>query len=158
MRLQGVQEVLKEESEQNRMLNDLAWQDVKEYQQHLRDEARKSLSFRLAEAKRHHMIDLEQHRQKLDQLHEELLLKRQDWQDINAYREQERESRRKSVGLRLQSWRIQKLAEEKLEAKKRLILEEEARYREMDWEDLNEAKNILKQEELENLRKGKMVF
>lgn len=156
MRLAGVREAEKEQAAMDTELNELAWGDVKEYQSCLREERRKSLSLRLAESRRHHAIDLDEHRNLLDLMHAELATKHADWQDVNAYKQAEKESRRKSVSMRLDSWRTQRLAEEKLKAKKLLIQEEEARYREMDWEDLCKAKQSLKEEELENLKLGRM--
>lgn len=58
---------------------------------------------------------------------------------------------------RLDSWREQRLAEEKLREKKRMIEEENMRYRLEDWQDLQKYKEQLKLEEMKNLL-DRMVF
>jgi len=52
---------------------------------------------------------------------------------------------------RLDSWREQRLAEEKLKEKKRLIEEENMRFRLQDWQDLQAYKEQMKLEELKNM-------
>jgi hypothetical protein len=156
MRQEGIKQAEREVEAEERILSDLAWQDVKQYQQQLRDEERKDLSFRLAEAKRYHLIDLEAHREKLDKIHDELTVRHMNWMDDQEYAAGEKAKRRQSVSMRLDSWRLQRMAEEKWAAKKRLADEEDARYREMDWEDLCRAKEALKMEEIESLQLGRM--
>jgi hypothetical protein len=158
MRLAGEKEAVKEQEANDRMLSELAWRDVQEYQAAEREKSRQSLAFRLADSRRQQAAALEEHRKALDIMHEELETKHRDWQDVNAYKEKEKSNRRKSVALRLESWRSQKMAEEKLKAKKMLIMEEDARYKEQDWEDLMKAKRSLKEEEIANLKLGRMVF
>lgn len=147
MRLKGIAEATKELESEDKELSDQAWRDVKVYQEELRCAARKSLSCRLAESRRHQAVALEEHRQHLDVLHDEFATKYLNWQDVNAYKDQEIEQRRKSISLRLHSWRSQRIAEEKLKARKVLIEEEDARLREQDWEELTKAKELLKIEE-----------
>jgi hypothetical protein len=78
---------------------------------------------------------------------EEIERRRQDWLDVKEYEQKEKDCQRMAVLLRLESWRAQKMAEKKLQAKKRMIAEEEARYAEMDREDL-----ALAQQELQILQ------
>ena len=56
----------------------------------------------------------------------------------------ENQKRRMSVVLRLDSWRMQKMAEQKLKAKKMMIQEEEVMYAEMDREALQLSKEQMK--------------
>ena len=129
-------------------LSDLAWRDVQKYQCELREEARKSLAFRLADSRRQQQLAIEEHRLHLDKLHEEFAIRHVEWKDVNAIKEKEAEKKRRmSVALRMDSWKCQRLAEEKLAAKKALIAQESARLDEEDWEALKRAKELLKMEE-----------
>lgn len=77
---------------------------------------------------------------------------------LKQSQEDEQRRRRLSVMLHMQSWKIQSLAQEKLDEKKRMIEEENIRLQEQDWEDLNRAKKEqLEQEKLDRL-KGGMIF
>ena len=112
------------------------WADVKAHQAKQREERRQSLAWRIAESRRQKEVDLGIHSEKMTNLLNEIKLRRQDWLDVKQYEHDEKIRRRMSVMLRLDSWRIQKMAEQKLKAKKMLIAQEEARCVEMDREAL----------------------
>lgn len=127
---------------------------VEEYKKQQCDEERMEIATRLAAAKRIHELDLEEHRRKLDIVHDILESRRQDWIDVKTYQNQDRESRRKSVGLRLDSWRQQKMAKEKAKTRERMQAEEDSFYRQMDHEDIQSAKKAIKEEEIAKLKMG----
>lgn len=158
MRLQGEKQAAKAIDDANRELSEQAWRDVKAYQAKEREERRKSLANRLVESRKQNEIALELHRHALDAMHSQLESKRQDWLDIRAAKEEQRERSRKSIAFRIDSWRQQRLAETMLEAKKQYEAEEEARIREQDREDLELAKRLLKEKELEDKSKGGFIL
>ena len=129
-------------------------QAVDEYKRQQRDEERMEVAARLAAAKREHELDLEEHRRKLDIVHDILETRRQDWMDVREHEASEKENRRKSVCLRLDSWRQQKMEKEKTRSRQRMEAEEEAFYRQMDHEDLQAAKRAAKEEEIVSLQLG----
>lgn len=144
MRLQGHQDIQKQQELQEFITREEEWKDIQNYKQHLQEEKRKSLAKRLAEARKAEQQDLEKHRLELDNIHQELERRREDWIDVENYKFQQKMKSRQSVLLRLESWRDQRLAEEKLEAKKRLVEEENMRLRYQDWIDLQQAKGAMK--------------
>lgn len=124
-------------------LEEAAWRDVKVYQEKMRAEARESLAFRMIEAKKGHEYDLNKHRCMLNALHDEMQSKRENWISMNEYKAQEDERRRMSIAYRLDSWKQEKLAKEMWRSKQQILLDEEARLRAQDWEDLQAAKREL---------------
>ena len=78
--------------------------------------------------------------------------------DVQNYQATERENRRKSVALRLDSWRDQKLASEKLRNQQMLQEEEDAYLKELEAEDLRNAKEAMKNAEKMDLLLGKFAF
>ena len=129
-------------------------QAVNEYKKQQQDEERMEVAARLVAAKRAHEVDLIEHRRKLNIVHDMLETRRQDWMDIKEYEKGEKENRRKSVCLRLDSWRQQKMVKEQEKRRERMRAEEEAFYRQMDHEDLQAAKQAAKAEEISSLQLG----
>lgn len=127
---------------------------VREMEKHKKDEERMEIAKRLVEAKRQHELDLNEHRRKLDEVHNMMESRRQDWLDVQDYRAREAENRRKSVCFRLDSWRQQKLLRQKEKAKAKMIAEEEAFFKQMDHEDKLEAQHRAKEEEIKKLQLG----
>ena len=78
--------------------------------------------------------------------------------DVREYQASERENRRKSVALRLDSWREQKLATEKLRNQQILQQEEDAYFKELEAEDLRNAKEAMKNAEKMDILLGKFAF
>jgi hypothetical protein len=156
MRLEGERYNQLEKEAIDRELTVAAWQDVQAYQERCREERRQSLAQRLVESRQQKQRSLEEHRLKLDALHDEFNTRRLDW-SAEEMAEDEKKRRRFSLALRLDSWRMQRLAEEKLKEKKRMIEEENIRCRMQDWEDLQRAKEELKLRERANLL-NKMIF
>lgn len=158
MRLEGEAQAKKAQEEADRELSLEAWRDVKAYLEDQREKVRRSLAWRIADASRKHEADLSHHREKMDALHRDLELKRLGWLDTQIYREEEKARSRKSIALRLESWRINKIAEEKEKAKQELIAEEDALQREQDREELLAAKLAIEMmEKRKNLEPG-MIF
>lgn len=127
---------------------------VKEYKKQQQDEERMEVAARLAAAKRAHEVDLKEHRRKLNIVHDILETRRQDRIDTMEYEKGEKEKRRKSVCLRLDSWRQQKMAKEQAKRREQMRAAEEAFYRQMDHEDLQAAKQAAKEEEISSLQLG----
>lgn len=136
----------------------MAWKDVQKYQEQMRDEERKEIARRLVAARKQHQQDLQNHQQSLEKLHEEMSTRRMNWLDEQSYEQQQQQRRRMSVAYRLDSWRQQKLAEEMLQARDSFERDEDARLKAQDWEDLQEAKKRLQDDERQNLVQGRMVF
>ncbi|RYH00619.1 hypothetical protein EON65_49015 [archaeon] len=116
------------------------WKDVQAYREKMREEARRSLAFRLAEKHRLKEIDMTEHDQKMRSIHLDLLCRREDCMAIREHKIEEEARRRKSISMRLQHWKEVKMQEAKLKEKEEMMKEEEARLREMDREDLLAAK------------------
>jgi hypothetical protein len=140
MRLEGERQAQQLADVADRELRDAAWRDVQAYREQQRAEQRKSMAFRIADAQRKHEIELCQHQEALQRMHLDFQCKREDWLALQESKREEAERRRKSVSLRLDSWRQQRLAEEKERERKEMIAEEEAILREMDREELFAAK------------------
>ena len=78
--------------------------------------------------------------------------------DVRDYQASERENRRKSVALRLDSWREQKLATEKMRNQQLLEQEEDAYFKELEAEALRNAREAMKNSEKMDLLLGKFAF
>jgi hypothetical protein len=70
-----------------------------------------------------------------------------NWQDDQRAAEADRQRRRQSTVLRLDSWRRERMVEEMLHSQEQLMADEDARLRAQDWEDLQAAKAALKMAE-----------
>ena len=77
-----------------------------------------------------------------------------NWQDDQRAAEADRQRRRQSTVLRLDSWRRERMVEEMLHSQEQLMADEDARLRAQDWEDLQAAKAALKVEERMDRLKG----
>lgn len=140
MRQEGERQAQRLADIADRELREAAWRDVQNYRAEQRAEQRKSMAWRIADAHRKHEIELCHHQEALQRMHLDLQCKREDWLALQEYKRHEAERRRMSVALRLDSWRQQRLAEEKERERKEMIAEEEAILREMDREELIAAK------------------
>ena len=138
----------KEIEAQDYALSAKAWQDVKEYQEKCRAKERLSLANKICESRKQQEIAIEAHRAALDQLHESMENKRLDWLEVRELRKREDQRARKSIGLRLDSWRKQKVAEAKLETVLAARADEDARLRELDREAVQEHTKQLKLQSL----------
>lgn len=140
MRQEGEKQAQLVAEQADHELREKAWQDVRAYREQQRAEQRKSLAWRLADAHRKHEIDVAMHEEQLNRMHLDLQCKREDWLALQEYKKEEAERRRKSISLRVQSWKTQRLAEEKEQERREMLAEEEAILREMDREELLAAK------------------
>lgn len=146
LRLEGQTAAQQAAEREDRELALAAMLDVKDHISKEREAARKSLAFRLVEARKLQEMELGCHQQALNSLHQELESRRLDWLDLNEAKAADKERSRQSIAFRMDSWRQQRLAEEMLLAKQQLLEAEEARLREQDREDLLVAKSRLQHE------------
>ena len=77
--------------------------------------------------------------------------------ELRSDKEEQAARSRKSISYRLDSWRQQKMAAEKLKAKQRIIEEENRNFKDMDFLDTQQAKYNLQEEERQNIIKGRML-
>ena len=140
MRLEGEKQAQRAAEDADRELREEAWRDVQRYRAEERRKQRESTAWRLADAHRKHEIELASHQEQLAKMHLDLQCRREDWLALQAYKAEEKERRRKSIQMRLDSWKKQKLAEEKQKLKELMMEEEDAIFREMDREELVAAK------------------
>ena len=127
------------------------WRAVKEYQAAQREAQRRSLAGRIAEAHRQKEVELEQHRAKMDAVQMDFATRRLDHLEMRQFREEERVRSRRSIALRLASWKDDRVKEEKERAKEQLAREEDAILREQDREELHAAKLALEMMERHNM-------
>lgn len=88
--------------------------DVEEAIKLDRESHRQSLAQRLVKSKLDREMDLMLHQENLNKLHEEFELKRLGHKDVQEYQRKEKESRRKSLEMRLQSHKNYKMEQLKL--------------------------------------------
>lgn len=119
------------------------WKAVKAYQAAQREAERKSLAGRIAEAHRQKQEDLEHHRQLMDAMNMDFELRRLDHLEMREFREEEKVRSRRSIALRLASWKEDKMARERARAKEMLELQEQAMQCEQDRDELQAAKIAL---------------
>lgn len=140
MRQQGEKQAEMAQQAKDYELRQLTWQDVQAYRAKQREEQRKSIAWRLADAHRQQEAVLTLHEENLRKMHLDLLCKREDMFSQREAQEEEAKRRRRSIQLRLQSWREIKLREEKERERVEMQKEEDALLREMDREELMAAK------------------
>jgi hypothetical protein len=131
---QGDQEYQKQVDAQDRELSEEAWRDVKRYQEKCREEQRAELAASLVHQKRAYALDLEKHQESLASLHHDMETRRKDWKAVKAAKKEETNRRRKSIAMRLDSWRGERLKEAKAKVASLAQADEEARAREEDRE------------------------
>ena len=124
----------KEAQMQDNQLSLEAWRDVKDYQESCRAKKRLSLANKITESRRHQEAAMEKHRKALDAMHEDLENKRMDWLEIREYKKRDEQRSRKSILVRLDSWRQQRVAEAKHQTVLAARADEEGRMRELDRE------------------------
>ena len=119
-------------------------EDVTKYNEDIKRKNRESLAQRLVIARKQHEMDIQQHCALLANMHADFSLKRAASKDVEAYKQQQKEARRRSVAMRLDSWRKSKISEEKRRQKLALFQEEDRRLREMDRQDMELAQQMMK--------------
>lgn len=158
MRQEGEKQTELQRQQEDYKLRQESWQDVQRYYNEQREQRRKSMAWRLADAHRQHEMDLTLHEENLRALHLDMLCKREDAEALQQYKAQERERARKSIEMRLELWRQQRMEEEKEREKRELIAEEDALLREMDREELLANKLALELMEKRNLLSSSIVL
>ena len=132
--------------EEDRELAEADRIELEAFQADERRKARESIANRVIEAKKTHESELLQHCSLLASIHADFALRNDAAKDVENYKKQQSENRRKSVALRLDSWRQQRMNEEKLTQKKAIQDEEDRRMRAMDRADMEAAQLMLKDE------------
>lgn len=140
LRLATEKEALHELERENFELSENAWRDVKAYQESQRAAARRSIAWRIADSQRQKEVDLKIHREQLVTMHMDFELKRLNHEELQTYRSQEKERSRKSIAMRLDSWRQHKVKTAQQKAAFDLQREEDAFLAEQDREALSIAK------------------
>jgi hypothetical protein len=91
---------------------------------------------------------MEKHREALNQLHEDLENKRTDWLEVRESKKRDEHRARKSILIRLDSWRQQRVAEAKHMTVLAARADEEGRLRELDREELNKYQKQMRLQEM----------
>jgi len=91
-------------------------------------------------------------------MHADLAARREDWVARAAHEIEEKSRRRLSVAMRLDSWREQRMAEEKLDQQRRLEEERDARLREEDREAVAELRRKERDDEMADRLNGSLVL
>lgn len=147
------------QEEANRLAQELnqkaeLWREEEARKIEERVRERRELARAIEESQRAKEQDLLRHRELLDQMHADYEARRQDWKAIEASKKESREKSRKSICLRLQSWRQRKMAQDQERTQQRMLEEQEALYRRQDMEDIRAAKAKAAAEEREQQLKG----
>ncbi len=119
---------------ESRLLTTAAWNDVKQYQEQCREHERQEIAQKINESRRQQEESLEAHSVALSLLHEDLESKRMDWLEVHQAKQEEVRKSRKSISMRLNSWRKQRVEEAKESSKRAARADEDARLRELDRE------------------------
>ena len=130
------------------------WRDARAADDESKAAARRELAEKLVEDRKHHEHDLQTHQRAFDGLLDELKVRHSNWQDDNREKEAMNARRRQSTVMRLDSWRRERMVEEMLNTQEQMMADEDARLREQDWYDLQEAKTALKMQERMDRLKG----
>lgn len=147
---EGDSEYKRQLEAQDRELSEEAWRDVKRYQEKCREEQRKEIACSLLQQQKDHSYALEQHQESLERLHEDMELRRKDWKAVKAAKKADGARRRKSISMRLDSWRAIRLKEAKKKVAELAQADEEARIREEDREALQRHKKNMQLEQLQD--------
>lgn len=131
------------------------WIDVQQYVQQQRLEHRQGIAGRVAKGREEKEVMLRLHQEKLDTMHEELMNKRMDAEDVVVYKANEKKRRRESVARRLDSWKLQKMKAAKQSMKQKMSQLEEFSWKQKDWEALQTAKVLMKENRLQDILKHK---
>jgi hypothetical protein len=152
IRQEGENQIKLSKEESDRELNEAAWRDVKEYQMKQRELERKEIADQMMISRKANEISLNIHNEKLNDMHRDLESNRLGWTDVQAAKAEWKERSRKSMSLRIDSWKQQSLAESMLASRKQMEEQEDARLREQDREDLENAKILMNaQERIKNI-------
>ena len=86
-------------------LSYMGFLDAQEAEKTEQDRQRLSIAKGIVRARKEKEIALEKHREMLDTMHADFEHKRAGWEDARQYKRAEQADRRKSVAMRLESWR-----------------------------------------------------
>lgn len=116
------------------------WRDREALKIEARVKERRDIAKRIEESQRQKELDLVRHREQLDQMHADFEARREDWKAVQEAKKKDKERSRKSICMRLQSWRAGKLQADRERTQRRMVEEQEAMYRRQDAEDQRAAK------------------
>ena len=134
------------------------WKCIRAHQEEEKKKARLSIAARIHKASKDKEFDLIKHSEMLASMHEDLKSKKTDWEALKNAKDLEKEQRRKSVCYRLDSWRKEKIAKENQLLQEKTFIEQETLYKEMNFQDLQNAKLLAAQEEAKKLMLGRFMI
>ena len=114
--------------------------DVENYYANQRNLERQEIASRIETSRRNKEKDLLLHRELLDKMHEEYEDRRENWKLLQNFEKNEMERSRKSVCLRLESWKTIRMKQEKDKSYKQLVAEHDAALKQEDYLAINEMK------------------
>jgi hypothetical protein len=113
---------------------------VESYRAELRNQERAEIAARIEASRRAKEVDLEAHRVLMDRMHEEYEERRENWKLQQQEQSKEKERSRKSICLRLGSWKETRMKREKERARQLLLAEHDSLLKAQDKESAEEAK------------------
>lgn len=130
---------------------------MERYKAELRNQERAEIAARIEASRREKEVDLEAHRVLMDRMHEEYEERRENWKLLQEEKVKEKERSRKSICLRLGSWKETRMKREKDRARMQLIAEQDSLLKSQDMASAAEAKRKeMLQEKLNDA--NRMIF
>ena len=127
------------------------WMDVQDSVSQQRAGRRQSLAQRLVKSKLDKEMDIMQHQDQLAQMHEEFELKRLGNEDVAEYQTKQKESRRNSLAMRLQSHKEYKLQQLKAQQQEEIKHDEDLLLQQADRAELRKYQLAMKQNAINEL-------
>eukprot|EP00607_Mallomonas_marina_P000456 CAMPEP_0182439174 /NCGR_PEP_ID=MMETSP1167-20130531/86276_1 /TAXON_ID=2988 /ORGANISM="Mallomonas Sp, Strain CCMP3275" /LENGTH=405 /DNA_ID=CAMNT_0024632815 /DNA_START=138 /DNA_END=1356 /DNA_ORIENTATION=- len=112
-----------------------------------REREREILVWTLVDHRKNHEESLRKHRELLDRLHDDFEARKIDYMSLKEEKEVRRERGRKSIVIRVESWKRERLLSEKLKMKERLQDQNTLLLRAIDIESMKAAKHREKMNE-----------
>lgn len=125
---------------QEHLIHEEEHKDIENYLANQRNLERQEIASRIETSKRNKEKDLMLHRELLDKMHEEYEDRRENWKSLQNYQINEIERSRKSVCLRLESWKTLRMKREKERAYQQLVAEHDAALKQEDYRAIQEKK------------------
>lgn len=129
-----------EKLHEEHLIHEQDHKDIENYLANQRNLERQEIAARIETSKRNKEKDLLLHRELLDKMHEEYEDRRENWQLLQNYQNNEIERSRKSVCLRLESWKTMRMKREKERAYQQLLAEHDAALKQEDYCAIQEKK------------------
>ena len=132
------------------------WKIIQQHEEIQKELHRKSLINQMIESRHQQEIDMTNHRLYLDKIHLEIEERHQFLLDQEKIKKSKKENSRKSICIRLESWRHQRMAEEMLVMKQKFAQQEEAELARWDRIAMETAKEALQEEMKEKFKNTKL--